>query len=125
MREWQDLRGQLRQIASGLDLTESDQPADSARIHAALASGLLSHLGLRVAESRDYLGARNVRFMIAPGSVLARKPPRWVIAAELVETHRLLARVARGSSRSRSSSWPRTWSSAATASRPGTPAADR
>jgi ATP-dependent helicase HrpA len=92
VREWQDLRGQLRQIARGLDLTESDQPADAGRVHAALAAGLLSHLGMRVAESREYLGARNVRFMIAPGSVLARKPPRWVIAAELVETHRLLAR---------------------------------
>jgi ATP-dependent helicase HrpA len=93
VREWQDLRGQLRQIARGLDITESEPPGDSARIHTSLASGLLSHLGLRVAESRDYLGARNIRFMIAPGSVLARKPPRWVIAAELVETHRLLARV--------------------------------
>ena len=93
VREWQDLRGQLRQIARGLDLAESDQPATGAQVHAALASGLLSHIGMRVSESRDFLGARNVRFMIAPGSVLARKPPRWVIAAELVETNRLLARV--------------------------------
>ena len=93
VREWQDLRGQLRQIARGLDIAESDQAPDAGRVHASLASGLLSHLGLRVGESRDYLGARNVRFSIAPGSVLARKPPRWVIAAELVETNRLLARV--------------------------------
>ncbi len=92
VREWQDLRGQLRQIARGLDIVEVDAAAEPAHVHAALASGLLSHLGLRVGESREYLGARNVRFAIAPGSVLTRKPPRWVIAAELVETRRLLAR---------------------------------
>ena len=87
------MRGQLREIARGLDIVEVDAAAEPAHVHAALASGgLLSHLGLRVGESREYLGARNVRFAIAPGWFCARKPPRWVIAAELVETRRLLAR---------------------------------
>ncbi len=94
IREWQDLVGQLRQIAKSLGVTESDQPADPARIHSAVLAGLLSHVGLRVAESREYQGARNARFVLAPGSVLTRRPPRWVVAAELVETRRLYARVA-------------------------------
>ena len=94
IREWQDLVGQLRSIASSLDIVESDQPADPARIHSALLAGLLSHLGQREGESRDYLGARNSRFVLAPGSTLSKRPPRWVVVAELVETSRLFGRIA-------------------------------
>ena len=97
IREWQDLTGQLRSIAAGLGLregSESDEPADPARVHAALAAGLLSHVGLREGESRDYTGARNSKFVLAPGSVLTRRPPRWVVVAELVETGRLYGRIA-------------------------------
>ncbi len=112
IREWQDLVGQLRQIARGLGIGESDQVADPASIHNALLAGLLSHVGLRLTPpdratsgspglpevarsgSREYQGARSSRFLIAPGSVLARRPPPWVVAAELVETSRLYARVA-------------------------------
>src|SRR5699024_5048767 len=77
-------------------------------IHAALVAGLLSHVGMQMEPaprghnghfgpsgkrpSREYLGARNSRFVIAPGTPLAKKPPRWVVAAELVETSRLFAR---------------------------------
>ena len=63
-------------------------------MHDALVAGLLSHIGLREGESRDFLGARNTRFVIAPGSALSKKPPRWVVVAELVETSRLFGRVA-------------------------------
>ncbi len=94
IREWQDLVGQLRTIARGLDIIENDEPADSGRVHDALLSGLLSHIGLREGDSREFLGARNTRFVIAPGSALSRKPPRWVVVAELVETARLYGRVA-------------------------------
>ena len=97
IREWQDLTGQLRSIAAGLGLregSESDESADPARVHAALAAGLLSHVGLREGESRDYTGARNSKFVLAPGSVLTRRPPRWVVVAELVETGRLYGRIA-------------------------------
>jgi ATP-dependent helicase HrpA len=93
VREWQDLVAQLRQIAASLGIEESDQQAEAASIHNALLAGLLSHVGMRV-ESREYQGARNSRFVIAPGSTLARRPPPWVVAAELVETSRLYARVA-------------------------------
>ena len=94
IREWQDLRGQLRTIAADLGITEQDAPADPGRIHAALLAGLLSHVGVREGESREYAGARNSRFVLAPGSVLSKKPPRWVVVAELVETSRLYGRIA-------------------------------
>ncbi|MDT5073580.1 MAG: ATP-dependent helicase HrpA [Mycobacterium sp.] len=96
IREWQDLTGQLRSIARDLGIRESDdpEPADPARVHAALLAGLLSHIGLREGDGRDYAGARNSKFVLAPGSVLTKKPPRWVVVAELVETSRLFGRIA-------------------------------
>jgi len=98
IREWQDLAGQLRSIAAGIGLQagpESEGAAegpDTARIHAALVSGLLSHVGLREGETREYTGARNAKFVLAPGSVLTRRPPRWLVVADLVETSRLYGR---------------------------------
>ncbi len=97
IREWQDLVGQLRSIARDLGIVESDEPADPARVHAALLAGLLSHVGMRderVRESREFLGARNSRFVLAPGSVLTKRPPRWIVVADLVETSRLYGRIA-------------------------------
>ncbi|MGN6609784.1 MAG: ATP-dependent RNA helicase HrpA, partial [Jatrophihabitans sp.] len=95
IREWQDLHGQLRTIAQSLGITPQDEPAPVAAVHAALASGLLSQLGMRPpASTREYLGARNTRFVLAPGSVLSKHPPAWVIVAELVETSRLYGRIA-------------------------------
>lgn len=97
IREWQDLVGQLRSIARDLGVTESGvetDESDPARIHAALLAGLLSHVGMRREEAREYLGARNSRFVLAPGSALAKRPPRWVVVAELVETSRLYGRTA-------------------------------
>ncbi|MGE0217976.1 ATP-dependent RNA helicase HrpA [Mycolicibacterium sp.] len=101
IREWQDLVGQLRSICRDLGIREQDEPADPARIHAALTAGLLSHIGLRDGDakntrpdSRTFQGARNTRFVLAPGSVLTRRPPRWVVVADLVETSRLYGRIA-------------------------------
>ncbi|HKC29934.1 MAG TPA: ATP-dependent RNA helicase HrpA, partial [Jatrophihabitans sp.] len=94
VREWQDLVGQLRSIARDLGIHEQDEPATADRIHAALLPGLLSHIGLREGDSRTYAGARNTRFVLAPGSVLTRRPPRWVVVAELVETSQLYGRIA-------------------------------
>ncbi|SDC97896.1 ATP-dependent RNA helicase HrpA [Rhodococcus tukisamuensis] len=96
IREWQDLHGQLSQITRGLGWTGNDQPASEASVHQALLSGLLSHIGLREGEKRDFLGARGARFAVFPGSSLFKKPPRWVMAAELVETTRLWGRMAAG-----------------------------
>jgi ATP-dependent helicase HrpA len=95
VREWQDLVGQLRQIARGLDLSAGDVAAepDSDRLHQSLLAGLLSQIGMRDGDRGDYDGARGARFAIFPGSALFGKPPRFVMAAELVETSRLWARV--------------------------------
>ncbi|KQS73674.1 ATP-dependent RNA helicase HrpA [Modestobacter sp. Leaf380] len=110
IREWQDLHGQLRGTARRLGMTLQDgrgelaPEPDERGVHAALLSGLLSQVGLQVEPkkdaapadkrrgSREYTGARGATFVIAPGSVLTRKPPRWVVAGELVETSRLFAR---------------------------------
>ena len=97
IREWQDLVGQLRSIARDIGIHEasdSPEPADPAGIHAALTAGLLSHVGLREGDTRDYQGARNSKFVLAPGSVLTKKPPRWIVVADLVETSRLFGRTA-------------------------------
>ncbi len=96
IREWQDLTGQLRGIARDLGIRESDdtEPADPARVHAALLAGLLSHVGLREGDGREYAGARNSKFVLAPGSVLTKRPPRWIVVADLVETSRLFGRIA-------------------------------
>jgi ATP-dependent helicase HrpA len=96
VREWQDLHGQLRQITRNLGMTpgDDDNEVDADRTHQAILAGLLSHVGLRDAQRNDYLGARNARFAVFPGSALFRKPPRWVMAAELVETSRLWGRIA-------------------------------
>ncbi|RMB79943.1 ATP-dependent RNA helicase HrpA [Streptomyces shenzhenensis] len=104
IREWQDIYTQLRTVAKqmGIHLNEEDAPAD--RIHVSLLAGLLSHVGMKDVKSaggesgkggakNEYLGARNAKFAIFPGSALFRKPPRFVMSAELVETSRLWARV--------------------------------
>ncbi|WP_435611497.1 ATP-dependent RNA helicase HrpA [Streptomyces sp. bgisy159] len=106
IREWQDIYTQLRTVAKQMGIHLNDQDADADRIHVSLLAGLLSHIGMKdVKESKDaaprkdgggrneYLGARNAKFAIFPGSALFRKPPRFVMSAELVETSRLWARV--------------------------------
>jgi ATP-dependent helicase HrpA len=107
MREWHDTFRQLRQLLRDMDIevpaplprdeNESEEQAKQARrktsgkLHQALLSGLLSHLGTLL-ENREYLGARNRKFMIHPGSGLAKKTPKWVMAFELIETTKLFAR---------------------------------
>jgi ATP-dependent helicase HrpA len=66
---------------------------DTERVHTALLSGLLSHIGLRLEPGKEYQGTRGTKFVIWPGSALARSGPRLVVAAELVETSRLWGRV--------------------------------
>jgi len=92
VREWQDLHGQLRAVARDLGIRLNRAEAHADAVHTALLAGLLSHIGLRQGDTRDYLGARGTRFAVFPGSALARKPPQWVMAAELVETSRLWGR---------------------------------
>ncbi len=119
IREWQDLHAQLRQLVRGLGMTLSGElgaapereagtreasatqagrgslavDVDRRRVHAAALSGLLSHVGLRVEQGREYQGARGSRFVLWPGSALARSGAPLVVAAELVETSRLWGRI--------------------------------
>ncbi|MFH8802718.1 ATP-dependent RNA helicase HrpA [Streptomyces sp. NPDC017936] len=96
IREWQDIYTQLRTVAKqmGIHLNEQDASGDS--IHTSLLAGLLSHVGMKDVKDgnkNEYLGARNAKFAIFPGSALFKKQPRFVMSAELVETSRLWARV--------------------------------
>ncbi|MFD5627463.1 ATP-dependent RNA helicase HrpA [Streptomyces sp. NPDC127072] len=105
IREWQDIYTQLRSVAKqmGIHPTEDDAPEQS--VHVSLLAGLLSHIGMkdvkeasaegggRSTGKNEYLGARGAKFAIFPGSALFKKPPRFVMSAELVETSRLWARV--------------------------------
>ncbi|MFF3501997.1 ATP-dependent RNA helicase HrpA [Streptomyces sp. NPDC003247] len=96
IREWQDIYTQLRTVAKqmGIHLNEQDASGDS--VHVSLLAGLLSHIGMKDVKDgnkNEYLGARNAKFAIFPGSALFKKQPRFVMSAELVETSRLWARV--------------------------------
>ncbi|NHC44454.1 ATP-dependent RNA helicase HrpA [Motilibacter aurantiacus] len=93
VREWQDVHTQLRQVAKALGLSANTADADPTHVHTALLAGLLSHIGLKDTDKHEYLGARGATFAVFPGSGLFKKPPRWVMSAELVETTRLWARV--------------------------------
>lgn len=109
LREWGDVYRQLTRFAKPLGLTigtddsrdASDAPSpDATAIHRSLLAGLLSQIGIRdeaqgdkkKQQRGDYLGARQVRFAIFPGSALAKKQPAEIMSAELVETSRLFAR---------------------------------
>ena len=94
VREWQEFESQLRTVAKQVGLkpgTMAEGP-DQDGIHEALLAGLLSHIGLRDPDRRDYLGARGARFAIFPGSGLFKSQPDLVMSAELVETSRLWGR---------------------------------
>jgi ATP-dependent helicase HrpA len=103
VREWQDLHAQLQSLAADLGVKTQTSSSERMVVHTCLLSGLLSHVGMKVVlppgkvsgrrPLTEYLGARGTRFAIFPGSALARKPPDWVVAAELVETSRLWGRL--------------------------------
>ena len=107
IREWFDLVRQLKDIACEMkwDLpikhenstaesgfVEGEFTGDSTAVHRALLTGLLSNIGARISESSEYQGARGTKFLIFPGSGVAKKPPELVMASELVETSKLFAR---------------------------------
>ena len=93
IREWQDIYHQIRLTVREMGLPINSEKAEYQQIHTALLSGLLSHIGLKEADKQQYLGARNAHFAIFPNSVLFKKQPKWVMAAELVETSKLWGRM--------------------------------
>lgn len=94
IREWQDLYTQLRQVVKEQGFAINSAAADFRSIHVSLLAGLLSHAGQKDAEKHEFTGARNARFTIFPGSGLFKKPPKWTMVAELVETSKLWGRIA-------------------------------
>lgn len=92
LREWRDAHRQLALICRDLHLVVNKEPADYLPVHKAILSGLLSQIGHK-AEEGDYQGARQRRFWVHPSSGLGRKRPQWLMAAELVETTKLYARM--------------------------------
>ncbi|MFD5038840.1 ATP-dependent RNA helicase HrpA [Streptomyces sp. NPDC058378] len=97
IREWQDIYAQLRTVAKQMGIAVEEPKGDEGipeqAVHTSLLAGLLSHIGLKDTEKNEYVGARNAKFAIFPGSALFKKQPRFVMSAELVETSRLWARV--------------------------------
>ncbi len=100
LREWHDIHGQLLAIVRELRLKmprrepppEGDEPSiDGDGVHRALLAGLLGNIAMRD-EEKSYIGARNIKLNLFPGSGLYKKPPKWLVAAELVETSKLYAR---------------------------------
>nr|WP_237763203.1 ATP-dependent RNA helicase HrpA [Thiobacillus denitrificans] len=109
MREWRDIHGQLHAQTSELGLRENEKDAGYDTIHQALLTGLLGNIGFKSDDAKgrvrlgegagrarpgegNYQGARGIKLSIHPGSALAKKGPKWVMAAELTDTGRLLAR---------------------------------
>ncbi len=93
MREWREVHGQLATQVSELGLRENTAPAQYEAVHLAMLSAFPGNIGVRQDEG-GYQGARGIRFQLHPSSVLAKKPPKWVMAVELVETTRLFGRMA-------------------------------
>lgn len=92
IREWHDIHSQIMQIIKGdLKLRPNMMEASYGEIHRALLPGLLSNIGFRH-EQYEYLGARNLKFFIFPGSGQHKKRPKWIMAAEQVETSKVYAR---------------------------------
>lgn len=91
VRDWRDIHSQLLSMTQDLQLTGNKQAANYATIHQCLLSGFLTHVGLRE-DRKEYRGVRERRFKLFPGSGLYARPPRWILAAELVETQALYAR---------------------------------
>ncbi|MDE2052378.1 MAG: DUF3418 domain-containing protein, partial [Gammaproteobacteria bacterium] len=92
MREWQDLHHQLTRSVRELDLRPNHTPASYADLHQAILTGFLGSVGT-LNQKREYDGPRGMRFVVAPGSPLAAKPPKWLVAGSLIETTRLYARM--------------------------------
>ncbi|TAN09513.1 MAG: DUF3418 domain-containing protein [Burkholderiaceae bacterium] len=99
VREWRDIYTQLRTVATEHQWRINERPAGYEALHKALLTGLLGNIGCKL-ESEDksqrgsgeFLGARGIKFRVHPGAHLSKKPPRWVVCAELVETTHLFGR---------------------------------
>ncbi len=92
VREWRDIHSQLHTVVAEHGWRLNGPPATYEQLHLSMLAGLLGNIGLKNDEDDWYLGARGIRFWRHPGANLSKKPGRWIVAAELVETTRLFGR---------------------------------
>ena len=92
VREWRDLHSQLHTVVAEHGWRLNASPATYEQVHLSMLAGLLGNIGWKGDDDEAYLGARGIRFYRHPGAHLSKKPGRWIVAAELVETTRLFGR---------------------------------
>jgi len=92
VREWRDIHSQLHTVVAEHGWRLNTSPATYEQVHLSMLAGLLGNVGLKSDEDDWYLGARGIKFWRHPGAHLSKKPGRWIVAAELVETTRLFGR---------------------------------
>ncbi len=92
VREWRDVHTQLHTVVAEHNWRLNGSPATYEQVHLSLLSGLLGNVGCKSDDEEWYLGARGIKFWKHPGANLSKKPGRWILAAELVETTKLYGR---------------------------------
>jgi ATP-dependent helicase HrpA len=92
VREWRDIYSQLHTVVAEHDWRLNTQPASYEQLHLSMLAGLLGNIGWKLEDEDVYLGARGIKFYRHPGANLSKKPGRWIVAAELVDTSRLFGR---------------------------------
>ena len=92
LREWRDVYTQLLSVVHEQRWKLNARPASYEQLHLSLLSGLLGNIGFKPEEEDYYLGARGIKFYKHPGAHLRKKPGRWIVAAEIVETTRVFGR---------------------------------
>ncbi|WP_420805702.1 ATP-dependent RNA helicase HrpA [Leptothrix cholodnii] len=92
VREWRDIHSQLHTVVAEHGWRLNTAPASYEQLHLSMLAGLLGNVGLKSEDEDWYLGARGIKFYRHPGAHLSKKPGRWLVAAELVETTRLFGR---------------------------------
>lgn len=92
VREWRDIHSQLHTVVAEHGWRLNGAPATYEQVHLSMLAGLLGNIGCKSDDDDWYLGARGIRFYRHPGAHLSKKPGRWIVAAELVETTRLFGR---------------------------------
>ncbi|OYQ40444.1 ATP-dependent RNA helicase HrpA [Rhodoferax sp. TH121] len=94
VREWKDIHSQLHTVVAEHKWRLNTKPASYEQLHMSMLSGLLGNIGCKLEEGQngEYLGARSIKFFSHPGAHLSKKPGKWIVASELVETTRLFGR---------------------------------
>ena len=95
VREWRDIHSQLISVIKEHQWRVNTKPATYEQVHMSVLAGLMGNIGCKLEAASavgDYLGARGIKFFPHPGAHLSKKPGRWLVAAELLETTRLFGR---------------------------------